>query len=307
MEDGELPLPKHQIQVLRAHKGPIHSASYSQDGNYCLTAGADRTVRLWNPETGLLLKTYEGHGKDVFDVAIPRAGADNSRFASCSGDRAVYIWDVGTGKPIRRFTGHDQRVNAISFNKDATVVASGSYDARVRLWDCRSNSRYPIQILEDAKDSVESVQICDSEILSGSVDGCIRIHDVRMGELITDKVGHPVSSAAFSADKNCVLVSSLDSTIRLFDKENGELLNAYTGHTHVQYRLSSCLSNTDAHVISGSEDGRICMWDLVEGTMIRSLQAHEGAVTSVIYHPLAEKMLSTGTDGTLKAWASQKA
>jgi mitogen-activated protein kinase organizer 1 len=48
-----------------------------------------------------------------------------------------FLWDVTTGKTLRRFLGHTHRVNAVSFNADASILASGSYDASVRLWDCK--------------------------------------------------------------------------------------------------------------------------------------------------------------------------
>ena len=38
------------------------------DGNYCLTCGSDKSVKLWNPHSGLLLKTYMGHGQEVLDA-----------------------------------------------------------------------------------------------------------------------------------------------------------------------------------------------------------------------------------------------
>jgi len=61
-----------------------------------------------------------------------------------------------------------------------------------------------------------------------------------------------------------VLASSLDDTVRLMDRANGGLLNAYKGHVNNKYKIRSCLSNSDAHVIAGSEDGKIYIWDLIE-------------------------------------------
>ena len=49
-----------------AHNTLVHSTT--GDGNYCLTCGSDKTVKLWNPHTGLLLKTYVGHGQEVLDT-----------------------------------------------------------------------------------------------------------------------------------------------------------------------------------------------------------------------------------------------
>jgi mitogen-activated protein kinase organizer 1 len=64
-------------------------------------------------------------------------------------------------------------------------------------------------------------------LLCRSVDCKVRNYDIRMGSLVTDYLGEPVTSVAFSQDSQCVLSSTLDSTIRLLDKETGELLNEY--------------------------------------------------------------------------------
>jgi mitogen-activated protein kinase organizer 1 len=156
---------------------------------------------------------------------------DNTRFVSCGGDRQVFLWDVSTGKAVQKFQGHTLRVNSVDFNKDATVIVSGSYDSTIRLWDCRVTTKKCIQILEDAKDSVETVSIVDYEIITGSVDGHTRIYDIRTGTVIVDNIQsmiilttEPVTAVQLSNDKNCLLSCSLDSIIRLLDKDTGELL-----------------------------------------------------------------------------------
>ena len=65
----------------------------------------------------------------------------------------------------------------------------GSFDATIRLWDCKSQSTKPIQVFEDAKDSISSVRVIGSEIMSGSVDGRMRLYDIRMGMVFVDVVG----------------------------------------------------------------------------------------------------------------------
>ena len=68
-------------------------------------------------------------------------------------------------------------------------IIIGSFDATVRLWDCKSQSTKPIQIFEDAKDSISSVRVIGSEIVTGSVDGRMRLYDIRMGMAFVDVVG----------------------------------------------------------------------------------------------------------------------
>jgi mitogen-activated protein kinase organizer 1 len=92
------------------------------------------------------------------------------------------------------------------------------------------------------------------------------MYDVRKSSIVMDKIGQAVTSVRLSNDKNCILASTLDNSISLFDKETGDRLAKYKGteYKNGEYKLNSTLSYTDAHVISGSEDGKICMWDLVD-------------------------------------------
>ena len=72
---------------------------------------------------------------------------------------------------------------------------TGSFDATVRLWDCKSQSTKPIQVLEEAKDSISTLQVVGHEISTGSVDGRVRVYDLRMGMLHVDVIGGPSSNS----------------------------------------------------------------------------------------------------------------
>lgn len=227
---------------------------------------------------------------------------DNSRFISCSADKTVFLWDVTSGRTLRKFLKHTQRVNTVRFTKDGALAVSGSYDATVKIWDMRSSSFEAVQTLNEFKDSVTCLDISENEILAGCVDGCIRNYDIRMGKIFVDHMAHPVTSAKFSQDRNCILVSTLDSTVRLMEKDTGVMLNQYKGHKAENYRIESCLSSTDAFIISGSEDNNLCVWDLVDAKLKTRLTGHTAAVCSLSYHP-KETMLVTGShDGTIKVW-----
>lgn len=193
-------------------------------GVYFLSGGHDRKINLFNTASGALVTAFEGHAWEVYDVCISH---DGSNFLSGGGDRAVFLWDASARRIVRRFTGHFQRINAVGFGGDSSVAASASYDQSVRLWDIRSSSRFPLMVLEEAKDSVSSLHLHGPEILTGSVDGHLRCYDIRNGRLRTDNVQHPVTSVRFTDDRLALLSASLDSHIRLFDAESGVLLNEY--------------------------------------------------------------------------------
>ena len=175
-------------------------------------------------------------------------------------------------------------------------------------------------MFEESKDSVSSLHVVGHEIVTGCVDGRMRLYDLRMGMVYVDLVGRtyspsrgethikllrplrirlePITSVQQTRDGNAILVSTLDSTIRLMDKGNGQMLQSYKGHTNQDYRIRSCLGLADAVVVSGSEDGQIYAWDLLEGRVMEKLSAHDGKVASAVAFNAARKeWASAGVDG----------
>ena len=76
---------------------------FPADGNYCLSCGSDKSVKLWNPYEGTNLKAYSGHGYEVLDAA---GSCDNSLICSGGMDKTVIIFDVATGNLMRKYRGH---------------------------------------------------------------------------------------------------------------------------------------------------------------------------------------------------------
>ena len=294
---------KH-ASTLQSHRGGVNVAKFNHTGDYCLTGGDDRRVLLWNPyrmsaDAIEPIKEYAIHSKQVLDVAVAH---DNASFASCGGDKTVFVWDVGSGRLLRRLAGHEQRVNAVTYAAECSVLISASYDTTVRCWDCRSRNAAPIQVLADSADSVSSVTASGHEVVTSSVDGCVRVYDLRMGRASCDQLSQPVTHVALSHDSNCVLASCLDAKLRLMDKSNGEMLNEYAGHANTAYKLGCCLSHDDSLVLCGSEDGSLHVWDLVDAKQLLKLSAHKATVSTVCAHPSRHDVLTASHDGTAKLW-----
>lgn len=96
-------LPINYVHDIKGHEGAVRAVRFNADGEYCMTCGSDKSVKLWNPYKSILLKTYSGHGYEVLDCC---SSSDNSKLASCSSDRTIALWDVSTGQLLRKFRGH---------------------------------------------------------------------------------------------------------------------------------------------------------------------------------------------------------
>lgn len=283
-----------QTQNISCKQGAVRAVRFNVDGNYCLTCGSDKSLKLWNPQRGILLKTYTGHGYEVLDA---QSSGDNSHICSGGMDKSVVLFDVSTGQAIRKYRDHAGTVNCVCFNEESTVILSGSLDCSLRTWDVRSRKNQPIQILDEAKDSVTSVQVSDHEILTGSADSKVRRYDLRVGKLFSDFVGKPVICAKFTRDSQCLLVSSEASSVKLFDKDTGEMLNEYLGIKNSNYKIESCLNQSDSHILSGSEDGKVYVWDLVKGDLYDTLDHNTvRTVHSISHHPSQPVLLSACGD-----------
>lgn len=78
---------------------------------------------------------------------------------------------------------------------------------------------------------------------------------------------------------------------------------SFQGHKQKEYKVESILSNDDAYAITGSEDGKIYIYDVLEGNIVSTLDAHEGVATTLDYHPESVNMLSAGSDGLIHIWS----
>ncbi|CAG9790469.1 unnamed protein product [Diatraea saccharalis] len=292
------------IATIKCKQQVVRAVRFNVDGTYCLTCGADKKIKLWNPHRELLLKTYGGHANEVLDAA---GSCDSSHIVSCSSDKSVILWDVTTGQPIRRYRGHASSVTCVKFNEESSLAVSGSVDNTVAFWDIVSRRQEPVQVLKDAKDTITSIQITDHEIMTCSVDCHVRLYDIRVGKMTSDYIGHIVTFGNFTHDGQCYVLSCNDGTVKLFDKDSGEMLNTFIGHECKDYMLENVVNETDSHIMSGSATGEVLVWDLISSKSTNKfVHTKNKPVISLSHHP-TESYLLTACDDEIKLWGNKSA
>ncbi|CAK1592383.1 unnamed protein product [Parnassius mnemosyne] len=290
------------LVTIKCKQQNIRAVRFNVDGSYCLTCGADKKIKLWNPHKQLHLKTYGGHANEVLDAA---GACDSSHFVSCSSDKSVILWDVTTGQPIRRYRGHASTVTCVKFNEESTMAVSGSVDNTVAFWDTLSRRQEPVQVLKDAKDTITAVQVTNHEILTCSVDCHMRLYDIRVGKMTSDYIGQIVTFGSITHDGQCFVLSCADSTVKLFDKESGELLNTFSGHESKDLLLENAVNEKDSHIISGSANGEVLYWDLISSNCTQKLvHCKQKPVVSLSQHP-TENYLLTACEDEVKLWGTK--
>lgn len=225
-----------------------------------MTCGSDKKVRLWNPESGLLLKTYGGHANEVTDA---KSSCDSAHIISGSLDKSMIYWDVTTGQPLRRLRCHAGGISCVEFNEDSNVAFTGGRDNLVMSWDIRTRRQEkPIQTMNESKDCITKILAADHVVIVSSLDGCVRRYDVRMGELICDQLDASIVYFTQTNDGRCLLTACIDDTLRLLDNENGEILASYRGHMANDFQIECGVMNNDTWAIAGSSQGNFSVLTL---------------------------------------------
>ena len=117
-------------RTLTEHTAPVNALAFSPDGNTLASGSRDRTIRLWNPNNGREKETLTGYTDGVNPVAFSPDGA-----TLLVGGRGISVWDTETGKSKKPLAGGIGGALSVVFSPDGEMVASGSADNKIRLWE----------------------------------------------------------------------------------------------------------------------------------------------------------------------------
>ena len=161
---------------------------------------------------------------------------------SGSTDGFIEAWNVDTGKldkdlayqAAEEFMIMDDAVLALAFSPDGHTLASGSKDGRIKTWELATGK--VLRRFDSAHTgAVTCIQLNGdaSLVLSGSVDGTVRMHGQKAGQLLKEFRGHAsfVNAVAFSTSERRIISGSADATVRVWDARSSECLATFRpGH-----------------------------------------------------------------------------
>ncbi|MFE3054586.1 TIR domain-containing protein [Nocardia sp. NPDC059239] len=247
--------------------GAALSIAISPDARTIVTGG--RHLRLWNADTGEQIDPKR-FPDSVLALRVAFS-PDGHRIASIG--PVFHVWDADSGRSIAAFKP-DGDLTSIAFSPDGHRIVSGGSDKSVRLWDA---------------------------------DTLAPIGAPMMGH------GGAVTSVAFSPDGRWIISGSEDKTVRLWDADSRLQIGEPIAQTQ---KVVSIAVSPDGHRIVVGSAGTapapgappdmtdsLRMWDVETHVPFgNAMQGHEGVVTGVAFSPNGDRIVSCGTDGTVRLW-----
>lgn len=316
---SERDIGKHK--TINGNFGRVWSAAFSPDCKTLAAGCGDGMVRLWDPTTGILIRSLKGNTNQVNSVVFSSNG---QKLASASYDGMLRLWDVYAAVPEQALVQRS-RVTLMAFSPDYRQLVSASYSKTLLLWDT-SSGRLQHE-LKDLKSRVCSVAFSsDSKVLAaGFSDGTVWLWDTKTAEqlIVLDssiKNGNTGHSNSVARRDNTQLVPRPRGATRWLWRINRTprpsdiITDTFQEWNGLSELLLKAMKSRKCHIdsVAFSPDGQLLASALYEGTLLlwdrstaavrNTLKGHTGKVNSVVFSHDGQQFASASDDSVVLVW-----
>uniref|UniRef100_A0A8C3GDG5 Small-subunit processome Utp12 domain-containing protein n=1 Tax=Cairina moschata TaxID=8855 RepID=A0A8C3GDG5_CAIMO len=236
----------------QGHFNSMVSLAYSPDGQYIVTGGEDGKVS----ETVVLKYDFKYRNFRTFTSPRPSQfsclAVDSSGEIVSAGSQdsfEIYIWSMQSGRLLDVLAGHEGPISSLSFNPVKCVLASGSWDKTVKLWDMLDSWRTKETLMLNSDVLVVAFRPDGKELAVASLNGQITFwdhenavqvgsiegrHDLQMGRKELDKItakqsakGKSFTTLCYSADGQSILAGGLSKFVCIYNVKEQILMKKF--------------------------------------------------------------------------------
>ncbi|QVL31411.1 protein kinase [Telmatocola sphagniphila] len=296
--------PQKPKQLLPVKSGPVWGIAYSHDGKMLATGSEDGAIRFWNAKTGeanftinnahngpIWALAFNNDGTEIYSCSddgllklwrlsdqrytkfMPVESGIRSIAVSKSGqyvatgarNGVVSIHDIRQGVTLASLASHDGPVMAMAFSPNDEILASGSIDKTVKLW-----------------------QVNPKNTRNALVPKNILKHETSIYTL------------AFSPDGKLLATAGWDSEIRIWSMAKDNMIKQFEAHRSEIFGLK--FNPLNSELISVGSDRMVKFWEAESGTLKHAFRAHDGPITNITFAPDGKTFATSSRDGTVQEW-----
>ncbi|KAK8685247.1 hypothetical protein V6N13_041252 [Hibiscus sabdariffa] len=255
---------------------------------------------------------FTGHTGELYAVAC--SPTDPVLVATGGGDDKGFLWKIGHADWASELQGHTDSVSSLAFSHDGQLLASGSFDGLVKIWDTSGNLKHT---LEGPGAGIEWVRWHPKGhlILVGFEDCTVWMWNADSGNFLSVFSGHgaSVTCGDFTPDGKTICTGSEDATLRIWNPRSGETIHVVRGHPyHTEGLTCLSISSDSTLAITGSRDGSVHIVNITTGKVVSSwgsqtspIEGDPESIECVSFAPNFPWAVSGGMDRKLTIWDLQ--
>jgi WD40 repeat protein len=308
IQAGNNPAASLAFQLIAEQRQNVHirlccfnakvlAARYSPDGTRVMTVLDDRTIRIWDAETGRQMFASMQHDGDILAAEW---SADSRRIVSSSRDAKLHLWDSATGKPVRQPFTLEKPLAHIALSPDGDSIL-GSYKGAVYLFHVVSGETISpkpayhddVNVVTFSNDGKYAL-IATNDDVADIVDAATakRLHRLPLG--------NAAFSAVFSSDSRYAMTASEDRTAHIWDVNTGVAQGK--GFEQSGAISDAVFSQDGAMVLTTSYDHTARVWSARTGEAKTPLLQHSASVVNGGFSADGTLVFTRARDLTIRVW-----
>ncbi|XP_052058639.1 uncharacterized protein LOC127698930 isoform X15 [Mytilus californianus] len=274
-----------RVRRLQGHLNSILCVHF--DKKRLISAGLDRTIRLWDIRSGKSIHKFYGHKGGIRCLQF-----EGNTLLTGSWDTTIIVWDLRTFEKRTVLAKHTDCVSCLYIGPE--YIISGSYDKTVRVWFRQTLIQW--KVIRGHTAAVNSVS-CDGDyFVSGSSDMTLRLVNIQTSECLRIFSGCQDQILSVVMQGDLVISGDSGGHVYFWNKETGETEAAVQAHDGQIHKI--CFHK--GRFFTASSDSTVREWDLMSMTSVRVLQGHKGPVRDI--KVTEDRFVTCSEDGTIRIW-----
>jgi WD40 repeat protein/serine/threonine protein kinase len=294
-------------QLLFGHGYYVNSLAFHPGRPLLSSASGDKSVRLWNLDSGETERVLPGHPAGRPDgLAFSSNGellaVGHGSFSNYGpSDRGIRTWETASGKLHRTFQGHQRNTPCVAFDPAGMLLASGDTQGLV-IVNAVANGNEQCRWSQSG-DPIVALQFVSPGhwLFMAHASGQLRLGDCISGEIVAQAktAGRP-TGIAVSRRRNYAAVATDCSAIEMFAVPTLSLTTTIQTHTA---RACALTVSPDGHwLASGGEYGHVTLWDALTGVKLLELPPQESPIRCLAFEPTGSRLAFAGEEEQITVW-----